>query len=143
MSSHITYMSYSKSLNKNKHCTNTVESCKGCSDLQKGKHNLANFRSILLLPVLSKVLEKAVHSQLVDFLKKWDQNEMSDRQFGYRRNISTNFATTILLDEITSKCRFTEPKEKSSAGWQITDDEKAVCPMQSNWYWHLQLGNLL
>jgi len=58
----------------------------------------ANFRPISLLPVLSKILEKAVHSQLIDFLE--NENLLSDRQFGYRRNRSTNLATTLLLDEI-------------------------------------------
>ena len=58
----------------------------------------ANYRPISVLPVLSKVLEKAVHCQLMDYLE--DENLLTDRQFGYRRKRSTNLATTLLLDSI-------------------------------------------
>ena len=48
------------------------------------------------LPVLSKIFEKAVHHQLSSFLN----NLLSDKQFGYRKNRSTELATTLFLDNI-------------------------------------------
>ena len=58
----------------------------------------ANYRPISVLPILSKLLEKAVHSQLINHLEK--EKLLTERQFGYRRNKSTNMATTLLLDNI-------------------------------------------
>ena len=57
-----------------------------------------NYRPISVLPVLSKILEKAVHSQLMDHLEKF--NLIANCQYGYRRNRSTEIAATLLLDDI-------------------------------------------
>jgi hypothetical protein len=49
---------------------------------KKGAHNNPeNYRPISVLPVLSKVLERAVHQQLSEFLK--EQNLLTKYQFGY------------------------------------------------------------
>ena len=50
--------------------------------IQKSKDNmeLTNFRPISVLPVLSKVLERVVHDQLVSYLLNF--NLLSDRQSG-------------------------------------------------------------
>jgi len=57
-----------------------------------------NYRPISVLPVLSKVLEKAVHNQLSTYL---EQNELLNKfQFGYRSKRSTDIATTLFVDEI-------------------------------------------
>ena len=52
--------------------------------IQKSKDNmeLTNYRPISVLPVLSKVLERVVHDQLVSHLLKF--NLLSDRQYGFR-----------------------------------------------------------
>ena len=48
--------------------------------------------------MLSKLLEKAVHDQLLTFL---ESNKLSnDSQFGYRERRSTQLATTLFVDEI-------------------------------------------
>ena len=57
-----------------------------------------NYRPISVLPVLSKLLEKAVHSQLIDYLER--NKLLSESQFGYRERRSTQLATTLLVDEI-------------------------------------------
>ena len=59
---------------------------------------LENCRPISVLPVLSKLLEKAVHSQLIDYLE--NNKLLSESQFGYRERRSTQHATTLLVDEI-------------------------------------------
>ena len=49
---------------------------------KKRAHNEPeNYRPISVLPVLSKVLERAVHQQLSEFLK--EQNLLTKYQFGY------------------------------------------------------------
>ena len=57
-----------------------------------------NFRPISILPVLSKLLEKAVHWQNRNFLE--EENLLSDRQFGFRSKRSTNLAATLFIGDI-------------------------------------------
>ena len=57
-----------------------------------------NYRPISILPIVSKVIEKIVHKQLMNFL---DRNKLlSTRQFGFIAKISTELAATLLLDDI-------------------------------------------
>ena len=66
---------------------------------KSGTHsNLDNYRPISILPVLSKIIEKIVHRQLMSFLDK--NSLLSEFQFGFRRGLSTELATTLLLDDI-------------------------------------------
>lgn len=59
-----------------------------------------NYRPISILPILSKILEKIVHNQLYSYL---EENELLySRQFGFRKDMSTEQAVTILLDDIRS-----------------------------------------
>ena len=57
-----------------------------------------NFRPISILPVLSKLLERSVHSQLLKYLE--ENYLLNDSQFGYRSKRSTKTAGTILTDNI-------------------------------------------
>ena len=57
-----------------------------------------NFRPISILPVLSKIIEKAVHRQVIAFLE--DKKLISQSQFGFRHKLSTELAATLLLDNI-------------------------------------------
>ena len=59
-----------------------------------------NFRPISILPIFSKILEKAAHSQLSQFLE--ENNLLTECQFGYRQNRSTKLASTLLFDNIRS-----------------------------------------
>lgn len=60
------------------------------------KEDFNNFRPISVLPVLSKILEKAVHHQLIEYV----ENLLSKHQFGYRKKRSTELATILLSDSI-------------------------------------------
>jgi hypothetical protein len=58
-----------------------------------------NYRPITVLPTLSKILEKAVHAQIYDFLIT--NKLLTPNQFGFREKLSTavalaNFTDTIL-----------------------------------------------
>ena len=57
-----------------------------------------NYRPISILPVLSKILEKAVNSQLQQYLKKFDI--LSPTQSGFRQHHSTESAVIYFTDEI-------------------------------------------
>ena len=57
------------------------------------KYDVNNYRPISVLPVLSKIIEHAVHDQLYSFLT--DNNILNSCQSGFRRNHSTS---TSLID---------------------------------------------
>ena len=61
-------------------------------------NKVENYRPISVLPTLSKLMEKAVHTQLTEYLESGKL--LNDSQFGYRANRSTSLATTLLVDEI-------------------------------------------
>ncbi|CAF4899656.1 unnamed protein product, partial [Rotaria socialis] len=58
----------------------------------------SNFRPVSLLPILSKILEKAVANQLVTFLE--ENNLLSNCQHAYRKNLSTETALIKVVEEI-------------------------------------------
>ena len=58
--------------------------------------NTDNYRPIHVLPIASKVLERAVHTQVMNYFEKY--NLLSNNQFGYRKKRSIRLATTLLLD---------------------------------------------
>ena len=61
-------------------------------------HNLSNYRSISVLPVLPKILERSVYTQLIEYLES--NNILLANQFGYRKNRSTELAATYFIDNI-------------------------------------------
>ena len=78
---------------------------------KKGSANeISNYRPISILPCFSKILERLMHSRLIEFLNKHDI--LYRYQFGFRENHSTNHALTYLIDKI---CTAYEHK-KSSLG---------------------------
>ena len=62
------------------------------------KSDLDNYRPISDLPILSKLLEKFVHKQLIDHLEK--NCMLFSIQFGFRSKRSTELAVTFLTDHI-------------------------------------------
>ena len=60
--------------------------------------NIANYRPISLLHILSKIYEKAVKKQLVAYLDKF--KILSPSQFGFQQNISTTNAILSNLQNI-------------------------------------------
>ena len=60
--------------------------------------NVDNYRPITILPIALKILEKCVHSQVLNHLE--DNKFLSDAQFGYRPHRSTELAATLFLDDI-------------------------------------------
>ena len=59
---------------------------------------LDNYRPISILPILSKVLERVVHMQFIDYLES--SRLLYKYQFGFRRQHSTNLAVTFFTDSV-------------------------------------------
>ena len=57
-----------------------------------------NYRPITVLPIVSKILEKAVHSQMYSYLQ--DNKLLSPSQFGFRPKSSTEIALVNFTDSI-------------------------------------------
>ena len=62
------------------------------------KDYLHNYRPISILPILSKILEKAVFHQVHSYLS--ENSLLSPYQSGFRANHSTRLAVTFLTDKI-------------------------------------------
>ena len=62
-----------------------------------------NYTPISILPILSKILEKKVHKQLVSHLES--QNLLFDYQFGFRSNRSCELAVTYFIDHIRREAK--------------------------------------
>ena len=62
---------------------------------------METYRPILVLPVLSKVVERIVHQQLYDYLEK--NKLLYRRQFGFRKGSSTQHAVTLFSESIRKK----------------------------------------
>ena len=61
---------------------------------------VTNYRPISLLPCISKILEKLVYKRMDSFLSL---NEIiTPAQFGFRKNFSTDFAISKLLDNVVN-----------------------------------------
>ena len=67
------------------------------------KEDCSNYRPISLLPQFSKILEKLFNSRLSAFIDK--NNIINPSQYGFRENMSTTYALTELINEITSSLR--------------------------------------
>ena len=57
-----------------------------------------NYRPITILPTISKILERAVHQQLYNYLE--EQNILTSKQFGFRPRLSTVTALMHFTDTI-------------------------------------------
>ena len=60
--------------------------------------DIDNYRPITILPAISKALEKCVYSQTISYLEQ--NNLLSNQQFGFRKNHSTELAAILFLDNI-------------------------------------------
>ena len=58
----------------------------------------SNYRPILLLPLVSKILEKNVHDQMIDYLAQY--NILYKYQSGLRTKHSTDLCLSYLNDKI-------------------------------------------
>ena len=60
---------------------------------------VANYRPISLLPIFSKIFERLIYDQFIEYI---DENEiLSSLQFGFQRNKSTEHAISSIISNIT------------------------------------------
>ena len=57
-----------------------------------------NYRPISVLPIISKILERCVHVQIMEYLESHEL--LSTYQFGFRKNRSTELATVCFIDQV-------------------------------------------
>ena len=62
------------------------------------RDEFSNYRPISLLPNFSKILEKLMSNRLINFLNR--HRLLYDQQYGFRQNLSTDFALLELSDKI-------------------------------------------
>ena len=60
---------------------------------------LNNYRPISLLPCLSKIFERVLFNQLYEYFER--NNILTQRQYGFCKNHSTEFAAMELIDRVT------------------------------------------
>ena len=65
---------------------------------------LNNYRPISLLPCLSKIFERVLFNQLYEYFER--NNILTQRQYGFRKNHSTEFAAMELIDRVTKILEF-------------------------------------
>jgi hypothetical protein len=87
-------------------------------DYKGYKQNVSNYRTISILTLFSKVLEKDVHIQLYEHSNKY--NILADEQFGFRNKLATNNTIYKLINEI-----LTALNNKIMIGGIFCDLEKA------------------
>ena len=66
--------------------------------------SVGNYRPISLLPIFSKIFERLIYNRLIEFIT--DNKILSELQFGFQKNKSTEHAVTSILstlDEAKSK----------------------------------------
>ena len=64
------------------------------------KSTFTNYRPISILPAFSKILERIVYNRILSYLN--ERNILSDSQFGFRKNHSTEYALSMLYDRLSN-----------------------------------------
>ena len=64
------------------------------------KSTFTNYRPVTVLTAFSKILERIIYNGLLNYLNR--HKILSDKQFGFLKNHSTEYALTLLYDKISS-----------------------------------------
>ena len=65
------------------------------------RSDMSNYRPITVLPTLSKILERFVHTQIYNYLT--ENKILTSNQFGFRPKLSTSTALAFFTDHILEK----------------------------------------
>ena len=91
------FNTYHKSINYNRIFTENLKMAKVVPIYKKDDQSqIKNYRPISVLPVISKIFENAMHSQLMEYFTS--HKLLSNQQYGFRPNRSTELATLELMD---------------------------------------------
>ena len=103
--------------------------------------NVANYRPISLLPIISKILEKIVANQLIAFLE--NNNLISKSQHGFRPHLSTETALLTITNKIYENIELKKisllllldlSKAFDSVSHQILLDKCCMLNIDSFWF---------
>ena len=61
---------------------------------------VSNYRPISLLPIFSKILERLIYNQFIEYIN--ENNILSELQFGFQKNRSTEHAISAIFSNITN-----------------------------------------
>ena len=83
--------------------------------IHKGDSSMicANYRSISILPILSRIFEKLVHKRLINYLDKYEL--LFKHQYGFQRGKSTEHAILDLYKNVVDDI---EKEEKTCTIFQ-------------------------
>ena len=96
-SSTLKCIAHHKSINYNRNFSRKFKNCKSGPIYKKDDQSqIKNYRPISVLPVISKIFENAMHSQLMEYFTS--HKLLSNQQYGFRPNRSTELATLELMD---------------------------------------------
>ena len=91
---------------------------------KKEERTLAkNYRPVSLIPVLSKLFEKNMYDEIIDFI----ENSLSPYLFGFRKGHSTEQCLVVMLEAWRKAL-----DEKGTAGAMLTDLSKAFDCLNHN-----------
>ena len=62
--------------------------------------SVSNYRPISLLPIFSKIMERLIYNQFIDYIES--NKILSELQFGFQRNKSTEHAISAIFTNITN-----------------------------------------
>ena len=89
------------------------------------KSDINNYRLISILPAISKIFEKAIVFRLSSFLE--NNNLLSNSQFGFRKNVSTQSALLNFVSKV-----YSELDKKSFVASVFLDISKAFDSLNHN-----------
>ena len=61
---------------------------------------VSNYRPISLLPIFSKIMERLIYNQFIEYIEKY--KILSELQFGFQKNKSTEHAISSIFNTITN-----------------------------------------
>ena len=61
---------------------------------------VSNYRPISLLPIFSKIMERLIYNQFIEYIEKYEI--LSELQFGFQKNKSTEHAISSIFAKITN-----------------------------------------
>ena len=61
---------------------------------------MSNYRPISLVPNLDKIIEKLMYNRIIKFIE--NNKIIYYNQFGFRKNLSTAYAITTLIENVQS-----------------------------------------
>ena len=81
------FNTYHKSINYNRNFSRKFKNCKSVHIYKKDDQSqIKNYRPISVLPVISKIFENAMHSQLMEYFTS--HKLLSNQQYGFRPNMT-------------------------------------------------------